>query len=242
MTTEADVPSQRTPANHRSEATGRTRRQRRARAAIARMTSTSWREVPHFHVSYEADVTDLLERWRPTPLLLAALTVAVQRTESVRVASAAAAADDADDADEKIACGLLVSTNDGLLLPRIGGLNERLAPDGMAEVVSDAVKRARTGRLTNEDLGRRHFTLSNLGMFPVERFAGVIPVPDVVLVAAGKARVMPRWNGSTWEPRSIVNLTVTMDHRVLDGADAGGFLMNLDDALANPQSENVPST
>jgi pyruvate dehydrogenase E2 component (dihydrolipoamide acetyltransferase) len=120
-----------------------------------------------------------------------------------------------------------------LLIAVIPGAHQ-LALADMADAIREAAARARSGKLSAADMGPRSLTLSNLGMYAVDRFAAVITRPDVMTLAMGRTRTAPRWDGSAFLPHRVLDLTLSVDHRALDGAAAARFLSTLESILADP--------
>jgi pyruvate dehydrogenase E2 component (dihydrolipoamide acetyltransferase) len=204
-------------------------RQERVRTAVAQMTSASWRRIPHFHLGLEADVTDGLELARPMALLCTAVALSLARHPEYNLAWEGERLVRRPSVD----LGILVDTPAGLLLPAIWEA-DGLGLEQMELAVAAAAGRAREGRLVPEDQRPKSISVSNLGMFSVDQFVGVIPAGDVMLLGVGRARTVPRWGGKDWVPRRIVDLTLSADHRALDGADAGRLLTTLESMLAEP--------
>jgi pyruvate dehydrogenase E2 component (dihydrolipoamide acetyltransferase) len=129
--------------------------------------------------------------------------------------------------------GLAVAAPQGLVVPVIRGA-ERLSLVEIAEVRSDLVGRARENKLRAEDLEGGTFTISNLGMYAVERFTAVLNPPQAAIVAVGATedRVVPHDGGTAVRP--LVTLTGTFDHRAVDGAPAAAFLQTLKESLEDP--------
>jgi pyruvate dehydrogenase E2 component (dihydrolipoamide acetyltransferase) len=192
-------------------------RSTRVRRAVADLTTRSWQQVPHFFVRIEADLTDGLERSKPLPLVMAALAQALRARPECNVEWRA---DGTVAQRTTVDLGLLVDTPDGLLLPAIRDV-DRLSPAELAEAITAAAGRARAGRLHADDFATRSASVSNLGMFAIDEFAGIVAAPDTLLLSIGRATVRPRWDGSAFVPRTVATLTLSVDHRVLDGADAG---------------------
>ncbi len=134
--------------------------------------------------------------------------------------------------------GLLVDAPAGLLITVINEAQDLDLAD-MVEAIKGAADRARSGTLSAADLGPRSLTVSNLGMYSVDRFAAVIPTPDVLTLAVGRTRTVPRWDGSPFTPRKVVDLTLSVDHRALDGAAAARFMSTLESVLADPIAEGL---
>jgi pyruvate dehydrogenase E2 component (dihydrolipoamide acetyltransferase) len=129
--------------------------------------------------------------------------------------------------------GLAVAAPQGLVVPVIHGA-ERLSLTEIAGVRADLVGRARENKLRAEDLEGGTFTISNLGMYAVERFTAVLNPPQAAIVAVGatEERVVPLDGGAAVRP--MVTLTATFDHRAVDGAPAAAFLQTLKESLEDP--------
>jgi pyruvate dehydrogenase E2 component (dihydrolipoamide acetyltransferase) len=119
--------------------------------------------------------------------------------------------------------GIAVAAPKGLVVPVVQGA-ERLSLAEVARVRADVVGRAREGKLRREDLEGGTFTISNLGMFDVERFVAVLNPPEaaILAVAATEDRVVAV--GGEPAVRPMMTMTLTVDHRAVDGAPAAEFL------------------
>ena len=129
--------------------------------------------------------------------------------------------------------GLAVAAPQGLVVPVIRGA-ERLSLTEIAAVRADLVGRAREAKLRAEDIEGGTFTISNLGMYAVERFTAVLNPPQAAIVAVGatEERVVPVGGETTVRP--MITLTGTFDHRAVDGAPAAAFLQTLKESLEDP--------
>jgi pyruvate dehydrogenase E2 component (dihydrolipoamide acetyltransferase) len=130
--------------------------------------------------------------------------------------------------------GLAVAAPQGLVVPVIRRA-ERLSLTEISRVRADLVGRTRDNKLRAEDLEGGTFTISNLGMYAVERFTAVLNPPQAAIVAVGatEERVVPVGGGET-AVRPMVLLTGTFDHRAVDGAPAAAFLQTLKESLEDP--------
>jgi pyruvate dehydrogenase E2 component (dihydrolipoyllysine-residue acetyltransferase) len=228
LVTEADVrqaadsvPRTPTPAVDRAN---------RIRRAAAALTIRSWAEVPHFYVRQDADITAGLERAKPLPLVVGAFARALMDRPECHVAWTS---DGGITTRSTVTAGILVDAPDGLLLPAVHGV-EHLGREGLTAAIAAAADRARAGRLVADDFTSRSVTVSNLGMFAVDEFAGIVATPDPYLLSIGRATTRPRWDGASWKPRVVATLVLSVDHRIVDGADAGRLMTALEDRLAEP--------
>jgi pyruvate dehydrogenase E2 component (dihydrolipoamide acetyltransferase) len=202
----------------------------RIREGVAARTTLAWRTIPHYHLRLEADVTEALQGGGPTAAFCIAAARALARHPECNLGWAGERVVRRDSVD----LGLLVDTPGGLLIARIADA-DRLSRVEMGEAVAAAAVRAREGKLQPSDGGPRSVTISNLGMHAVDSFSGVIATPDVLLLTSGRIRFAPRWDGEAFRTRRVVDLTLSVDHRALDGAAAGRYLTTLEAILADPR-------
>jgi pyruvate dehydrogenase E2 component (dihydrolipoamide acetyltransferase) len=135
------------------------------------------------------------------------------------------------DADIAVA----VSTPDGLMTPVLRAVNRRALAELAAEA-RDLAARARAGDLRREDISGGTFTVSNLGMFGVERFDAIINPPQVAILAVGAVReVVVVRDGAPCVAHALA-VTLSADHRVIDGAVGGAFLATLAELVAAPDA------
>jgi len=210
------------------------------RKTIARRLTEAW-QIPVFQLQTSADMTRvnaLVARLRErdpdvrvtvTDVLTKVSAQALMRHREVN----AEFTDDAILLHPSANVGLAVAAPQGLVVPVIRSA-ERLSLTEIARGRADLVGRAREAKLRAEDLEGGTFTISNLGMYAVERFTAVLNPPQAAIVAVGatEERVIPV-DGET-AVRPMVTLTGTFDHRAVDGAPAAAFLQTLKESLEDP--------
>jgi pyruvate dehydrogenase E2 component (dihydrolipoamide acetyltransferase) len=210
------------------------------RKTIARRLTEAW-QIPVFQLQASADMTRvnaLVARLRErdpdvrltvTDLLTKVCARALMRHREVN----AEFTEEAILLHPSANVGLAVAAPQGLVVPVIRGA-ERLSLTEIAGVRADLVGRARENKLRAEDLEGGTFTISNLGMYAVERFTAVLNPPQAAIVAVGatEERVVPV--GGETAVRPMVTLTGTFDHRAVDGAPAAAFLQTLRESLEDP--------
>ena len=139
--------------------------------------------------------------------------------------------------------GIAVALNDGLIVPVIHDADQKGIVQ-LATAIADLAARARSGKLRAADLDGGTFTISNLGMFGVDRFTAIINPPETAILAVGRVQkrvvvderpALSEAKGDTMVVRPIMTLTLSADHRVVDGAVAARFLADLRAALEDPQ-------
>lgn len=136
---------------------------------------------------------------------------------------------------EDVNIGVAVAVDEGLIVPVVRDADRK----GIGEIAADIAgltERARAGRLRPEDVQDGTFTISNLGMFGVDRFTAIINPPQVAILAVSRAtpRIVPDTEGRP-VTRPIMTVTLAADHRVVDGAVAARFLSDVREALEQPQ-------
>jgi pyruvate dehydrogenase E2 component (dihydrolipoamide acetyltransferase) len=216
-------------ASHLTPVTDQATRVEKIRAGVADRTTRAWQTIPHHYLGLEVDVTAAFERGRITAVLCVTAARAMARHPECNLTWAG----DRLERHDSVDLGLLVDTPLGLLIARIPDA-DKLTLAQMTESVAAAAARARAGKLEAIDAGPRSLTISNLGMHAVDSFAGVIAIPDVMLLTSGRAHMAPRWDGAAFQPRRVLDLTLSVDHRALDGAAAGRYLSTLESILAEP--------
>jgi pyruvate dehydrogenase E2 component (dihydrolipoamide acetyltransferase) len=210
------------------------------RRTIARRLTEAW-QIPVFQLVASADmsrVNGLLELLREddagprvtvTDVLTKASAAALMRHREVN----AQWSDDAILLFPTANIGIAVAAPQGLVVPVIKNA-ERLHLAEIAAARSDVVTRARENKLRQEDLDGGTFTISNLGMYRVERFTAVLNPPQAAIVAVGAIEdaVIPIADEVVVRP--LMTLSATFDHRTVDGAPAANFLQTLKELLEEP--------
>jgi pyruvate dehydrogenase E2 component (dihydrolipoamide acetyltransferase) len=128
--------------------------------------------------------------------------------------------------------GFAVDTPDGLVVPIIRDVESK----GVTQIATEAASlaaQARRGKLAPADMRGGCFTISSLGGIGGTGFTPIINAPEVAILGVTRAQVRPSWNGKEFQPRLILPLSLSWDHRVLDGAAAGQFLVHVSKLLAD---------
>jgi pyruvate dehydrogenase E2 component (dihydrolipoamide acetyltransferase) len=212
------------------------------RRTIARRLTEAW-QAPAFQIAMSADMTraqglharlaEQTKEGEPRPTLTDILTkacaAALMRHRAVNVLWA----EDAIEFHPHANIGIAVALEAGLVVPVIHQA-ERLTIAELAAARADVVTRARDNKLRQEDLDGGTFTISNLGMFGVEQFVAVLNPPQAAILAVGaiESKAVPTETG--FEARPLITLTLTCDHRSLDGATAADFLRTVKAFLEEP--------
>jgi pyruvate dehydrogenase E2 component (dihydrolipoamide acetyltransferase) len=214
-------------------------------SAIARLmaerTTQSWTTVPHFFVTREIDASGLLalreeltknaEDSRPSHSDL--LVALVARVLAKHPALNASWNGDSIRNNPEINIGLAMAVDDGVVAPVIAKA-DKIDIAQIASLRKNLTERARAGKMHPQDLSGATFTISNLGMFNVDAFTAIIIAPQAAILAVG--RIADRVVAVDGQPavRPMISCTLSVDHRVADGARAARFLDDLAQAIANP--------
>jgi pyruvate dehydrogenase E2 component (dihydrolipoamide acetyltransferase) len=208
---------------------------------MAERMTESWQTTPHFYLSRDVDA-GRLDAWREsarkraryerlthTDLLLKLVAAALERHPRVN----ATWRDGAVVHNSNVNIGVAVAIEDGLIVPVVHEA-DRLELHEIVERRVTLVEAARVGRLRPEEVSGGTFTISNLGMFGVDAFAAILNAPQAAILAVGRIadRIIPI--GGRPEVRPMCTLTVSFDHRVVDGARGAQFLDTLAELVEEP--------
>ena len=212
----------------------------RIRRLGAERTARSFAEVPHFYLTRELEADRLAElgerlrrRMEPAPSLTDLLALAISRTLTDHPRLNGRFAGEGElEIHEHVNLGIAVTTEEGLVVPVLDGADE-LPLRELVPKTRDLVWRAREGKLSPEELSGGTFTLSNLGMMGIDSFDAIINAPEAAILAVGRIRTIPEWQSDRWVPKRVISGTLSVDHRVADGADGARFLADLQAALTD---------
>ncbi len=212
------------------------------RRTVARRMAESKREVPHFYMSADVEMNECarlkksLAAARPdapvsyTHLLLRAVALAL--VEHPRI-NARYAGEDAVEFSGAVHIGIAVALDDGLIVPVVHDCESKDL-FAIAAAARTLVERVRAGKAESGDLSGGTFTVSNLGMYPIEEFAAVINPPQAAVLAVGSLAERAVVRDGAVTARQTMRVTLSSDHRVIDGAEAAAFLQTLKELLENP--------
>ena len=211
---------------------------------MAERTTQSWTSVPHFFLQRDVDATALnaarashgsaIEKSHSVKLTHTDLLVAlVARTLAKHPRVNASWIEGGIQLNPEINIAIAIAVEGGV----VSAVVSDAAAHGLGEIATvrrELTDRARAGRLRPADLTGGTFTISNLGMFDIDSFSAIITPPQAAILAVGRIadRVVPV-NGVA-QVRPMLSLTLSSDHRVLDGAKAAAFLRDLAQAIEEP--------
>ena len=206
---------------------------------IGRLTATNmrrnWLNVPHVTQFDAADITEL-EAFRraqgdaaqvrgvkltPVPFILKACAAALRENP---VLNRALSSDGSHYVQREFYhLGMAVDTPRGLLVPVLRDVDGKGIWQLAAEI-ADLAERARTGKLRIDELQGACFTVTSLGAIGGQGFTPIVNAPEVAILGVSRAAVQPVWDGSAFVPRTLLPLSLSYDHRVVNGGDGGRFL------------------
>lgn len=200
----------------------------------------NWVQIPHVTQFDEADITSLEEFRKEQNALNEKKKLGVKITPLVFVMKAAAKAlaefptinsslsNDGESLILKkyINIGVAVDTPNGLVVPVFKDVDKKGIIELSRELMEVSVK-ARDGKLTSADMQGGCFTISSLGGIGGTAFTPIVNAPEVAILGVSKSEMKPKWNGKEFEPKLMVPLSMSYDHRVIDGALAARFTVTL---------------
>ena len=204
----------------------------------------SWLNVPHVTQFDEADITEL-EAFRksmkaeaeaagakltPLPFMIKAAAHALAKYPQFNVSLKA----DGETLVHKkyVHIGIAVDTPDGLMVPVIRNADQKSLLDLAKESV-ELAKKAQTKKLKREEMTGGCFTISSLGSIGGTAFTPIVNTPEVAILGVSKAQMKPVWDGAAFQPRLMMPLSLSYDHRAVNGADAARFTAYLAQVLTD---------
>ena len=128
--------------------------------------------------------------------------------------------------------GIAVDTPNGLVVPVIKDVGKKSLME-LSEELIEISERAREGKLDSSEMKGAGFTISSLGGIGGTHFTPIINSPEVAILGVSRTQIKPVWNGSSFEPSSMIPLALSYDHRVIDGAEGARFMVELNQVLRN---------
>ena len=204
----------------------------------------NWVTIPHVTQFEEADITDLEAFRKEQNAIAEKRKLGVKITPLVFMMKAAADAlraypifntslgESGETLIQKkyIHIGIAVDTPGGLVVPVVRDVDKKGIYE-LSEELMEISKKARDGKLKAADMQGSCFTISSLGGIGGTGFTPIVNAPDVAILGVSKSDIKPKWNGKEFEPRLTVPLSLSYDHRVIDGAVAARFAVHLKNVL-----------
>jgi pyruvate dehydrogenase E2 component (dihydrolipoamide acetyltransferase) len=217
-----------------------------ARNVIAERMTASFQTIPHFYLTVLADATELVKlrrgrlseiekqvgvRFSYTDVLLKALAVALLEHPEVNTYWRKGVV-----RRDRVNIGFAVQAGDRLVVPVVRDA-DRLPLIELARVRNGLVTRARTGKLQVDDVGDASCTLSNLGSSGIDNFQAIINPPESVILAAGRIASRPMVVDEAVVPRQTIYLSLSVDHRLIDGIGGAEFLNTVVRVVESPETQ-----
>ncbi|MDD1791973.1 pyruvate dehydrogenase complex dihydrolipoyllysine-residue acetyltransferase [Enterovibrio sp. ZSDZ42] len=206
----------------------------------------NWVMIPHVTQWDNADITELEAFRKEQNAVEAKKDTGMKITPLVFIMKAAAKALEAfpsfnsslsDDGESLILkkyvnIGIAVDTPNGLVVPVFRDVNKKGIYELSAELM-EVSKKARSGKLTASDMQGGCFTISSLGGLGGTAFTPIVNAPEVGILGVSKSEMKPVWNGKDFVPRLMLPLSLSYDHRVIDGAEGARFVTYLNECLSD---------
>ncbi|MDG1477844.1 MAG: pyruvate dehydrogenase complex dihydrolipoamide acetyltransferase [Vicingaceae bacterium] len=210
------------------------------RKAIARSLGASKFSAPHFYLTMDIDMDNAIAARKSinevapvkisfNDMVIKAVAAALKNHPVIN----SAWQEDTIRRNEHVNVGVAVSVEDGLLVPVVRFADGKTLSQISAEVKDYAV-RAKAKKLQPEDWEGSTFTISNLGMFGIEQFTAIINTPNACILAVGGTKQIPVVKNGTVVPGNVMKVTLSCDHRVVDGVAGSMFLKDFKKYMENP--------
>ncbi|SDN81032.1 pyruvate dehydrogenase complex dihydrolipoyllysine-residue acetyltransferase [Vreelandella arcis] len=204
----------------------------------------SWLNVPHVTQFDEADITELEDfrkamkaeveaqgaKLTPLPFMVKACAFALRKFPQFNVSLKG----DGETLVWKnyVHIGIAVDTPEGLMVPVVRNADQKSLVE-IAKEMAELGKKAQTKKLKRDEMTGGCFTISSLGSIGGTAFTPIVNAPEVAILGVSKSQIKPVWDGSAFQPRLMMPLSLSYDHRAINGADAARFTAFLADALTD---------
>lgn len=214
------------------------------RSTTARRMVESVQTAPHFALSVEVDMSEVIrmrerlmesvvkktgKRLTYTAILIRCVSEVLRQHPDVN----ASYIDGAIEQYEEVNVGVAMALENGLMVPVIRNADRKSLAD-ITAAMADLEARAKQMKFRPEELSGGTFTISNLGMFGITEFTAIINPPESAILAVGQTEERPVVRDGQVVVRPIMKLTLSIDHRVMDGATGAKFLRDIKQTLENP--------
>lgn len=210
------------------------------RKVIAKRLSESKFTAPHFYVTMDIDMDNAIAARKAmnasgevkisfNDLVVKATALALKKHPAVN----SSWMEDFIRINDHVHIGVAVAIEDGLLVPVLRHADQ-MALSHISTSVKDLAGKAKDKKLQPSDWEGNTFTISNLGMFGVEEFTAIVNPPDAGILAVGGIKQVPVVKDGQVVPGNVMKVTLSLDHRVADGASGAAFLQSLKEYLENP--------
>ncbi|MGB0721490.1 MAG: dihydrolipoyllysine-residue acetyltransferase [Gammaproteobacteria bacterium] len=203
-----------------------------------------WLNVPHVTQHDDADITDMeafrqankdaakAEGYSLTPLVFVMKAVVAALKKYPQFNASLDSSGEALILKRYYHIGIAVDTPGGLVVPAIRDVDKKGFME-LAKELAETSKKARDGKLRPDDMQGASFSISSLGGIGGSYFTPIVNAPEVAILGLSKSEMKPVWNGKEFEPRLMLPLSLSYDHRVIDGAEGARFTTYLNHVLAD---------
>ena len=215
----------------------------RMRAQIARVTTRSKTEIPHFYVTTQIDMSDAMALRRQindnlkddgvrvsvNDLIIKACVNTLKKYPKLN----AYFSEEGIELHSSINVGIAIAEEDGLTMPAILDCGSKSLAQ-VAAASDDLIRRTQSGTLQPDEYTGGTFSISNMGMFDVTSFAAIIQPPQSAVLAVGTVQKIPVIRDDEVTVSEVMNATLSVDHRVSDGSEGARFIVEVKNQLENP--------
>ncbi|WP_339040764.1 pyruvate dehydrogenase complex dihydrolipoamide acetyltransferase [Candidatus Lariskella endosymbiont of Hedychridium roseum] len=218
------------------------------RKTIATRLVESKQNIPHFYLSLDCDVDSIMELRKDlndstsiniasgkaykisvNDIVIKAVALAMARVPEVN----SSWSDDGIIVYDRVDISIAVAIEDGLITPIVRAANTKSLGE-ISEEVKSLAEKAKSGKLMPEEYQGGGFSISNLGMYGIKSFSAIINPPQSAILAVGAVTKQPVVKGNDMKIGSVMNMTLSCDHRVIDGAKAAEFLSEVRKIIEKP--------
>lgn len=211
---------------------------------VAARLTQSKHDIPHVYFKISVDASNMMELKNKVSEAMIARTGRKLSLNDIIVKAVAAAIEGFPDFNASLVeneiiyyknanIGIAVNSERGLVVPVVRNAGEKSLSE-LCSNLGELVDKARSGKLSLEDMTGGTFTVSNLGVYHIDEFSAIINPPESAILAVGRAAETPCVRNGEIVIRSVMNLTLSVDHRIIDGALAAQFMKKLKDILEDP--------
>ena len=217
----------------------------RMRQQIARVTTLSKQEKPHFYVSTDIDMTEAMNVRTQINKALEPDGIRVSVNDMIILACVGALKEFPNmnayfnneniQLNEQINIGMAIATDEGLIMPAIMDCDSKDLKE-LAQSSKDLIQRSNSGSLRSQEYTGGTFAVSNLGIFDVTSFVAIIQPPQSAILAVGKVSQRPVVKDNSVDIAQVLTATLAADHRIVDGAEGAKFIQHVKNTLETPMS------
>ncbi|MGI1690941.1 dihydrolipoamide acetyltransferase family protein [Thermoanaerobacter uzonensis] len=212
------------------------------RKTISQRMKKSWSEIPHVTEDIKVDVTELVNlrenlnhisdnKFTYTDLIAKACVIAIKKNPVVNWS----VEDEYIIKNSAINLGIAVALDNGLIVPVVKEADKKSLLE-LSKNINELSERARSNKITPDEIIGSTFTITNLGMYEIDSFTPIINLPESAILGVNKIYKEPVVLDNNIVIRYIMKLSLSFDHRLIDGATAAKFLLDLKKTLENPLS------